>query len=419
MSAEVRGCPHPGGLRECSRTPSLASPCPLPAPALKVTKVAVVRKKVVRKKVVRKKVLRKKPEAAARGDIPGRARGPSVTSVPAVSPACPPLGLESLRVLDTQLRASSHKRHGLGAHRGRLNIQSGLYDGDFYDGGWCAGREDTEQWLEVDARRLTRFTGVVTQGLNSIWTYDWVTSYKVQVSNDTHTWLPSRNGSEEVFPGNKDPETPVLNLLPVPLVGRFLRINPQSWFPNGTICLRAEILGCPVPGGCPVGPAGCPLPRGDFVGMRKVVSEECPDITRVYSIGQSSRGLRLYVMEISDNPGQHEVGEPEFRYVAGMHGNEVLGRELLLNLMEFLCREFRESPKIPHANVVVSHSKSPQHPQNPLENLLKNSPKPPLEYPKEIPLKLPQTFPSSSTSILVESPKIPCANAVGRPPKPP
>lgn len=28
--------------------------------------------------------------------------------------------------------------------------------------------------------------------------YDWVTSYKIQFSNDTHTWQPCKNGSEEV-----------------------------------------------------------------------------------------------------------------------------------------------------------------------------------------------------------------------------
>ncbi|XP_044128948.1 probable carboxypeptidase X1 isoform X1 [Bufo gargarizans] len=272
---------------------------------------------------------------------------------------CPPLGLESLRVSDPQLRASSIKQYGLGSHRGRLNIQSGIYDDDFYDGAWCAGEKNKNQWLEVDARRLTRFTGVITQGKNSIWTDDWVTSYKVQVSNDTHTWKTCKNGTEDViFKANQDPDTPVLNKLPTPIVGRYIRINPQTWFENGTICLRAEILGCPLPDPNtvfmweqePQPTDKLEFKHHNYNEMRKLmkkVNKDCPNITRVYSIGKSYLGLKMYVMEISDNPGQHELGEPEFRYVAGMHGNEVLGRELMLNLMEYMCQEYKkENPRI-------------------------------------------------------------------------
>lgn len=43
--------------------------------------------------------------------------------------------------------------------------------------------------------------------------------------------------------------------------------------------------------------------------MMKVVNEECPNITRIYNIGKSSKGLKIYAMEISDNPGEHETGQ--------------------------------------------------------------------------------------------------------------
>ncbi|XP_007247159.3 inactive carboxypeptidase-like protein X2 isoform X1 [Astyanax mexicanus] len=270
---------------------------------------------------------------------------------------CPPLGLESHRVDSDQLLTSSMSQHRYGSHRARLNIQASGNEDDMNGGAWCGNQEDKVHWIELDARTLTEFTGVITQGRDDPIENDYVTSYYVAFSNDSREWTVLHDGySEWLFFGNSDKYTPAMSQFVEPVVARYIRILPQSW--NGTMCMRMEVMGCPLPD---------PLSQyqsqnevtakddldykhhnyQDMEKLMKSVSDECPNITRLYSLGKSAKGLEIYAMEITDNPGIHETGEPEFRYTAGYHGNEALGRELLLLLSQYLCKEYKDgNPRV-------------------------------------------------------------------------
>ncbi|RVE68463.1 hypothetical protein OJAV_G00092040 [Oryzias javanicus] len=265
---------------------------------------------------------------------------------------CPPLGMESHKIESDQLSASSMSHYRFAPQRARLNMQGSDEEDSMRGGAWCANSEDTIHWFEIDARKETEFTGVITQGRDSLTESDFVLSYFLAFSNDSREWTTIHDGyADWLFFANSDKDTPVMNRLAVPVVARYIRIIPQSW--NGSLCMRLEVLGCPLPDPSvflyrqnEVTPVDYLQFRyhnySEMIALMKSVNDECPNITSIYSLGRSAKGRELMAMVLSGNPTEHEIGEPELRLTAGLHGNEAVGREMLLLLMQYVCKEYKD-----------------------------------------------------------------------------
>src|SRR5690606_15000882 len=70
-----------------------------------------------------------------------------------------------------------------------------------------------------------------------------------------------------------------------------------------------------------------------------------PDIFKLFSIGKSVQGRDLWVMKISDNVEIDEI-EPEFKYISSMHGDEIVGREFSVRLIETIAKDYDSNPQI-------------------------------------------------------------------------
>ena len=102
------------------------------------------------------------------------------------------MGMESGKILDKQITASSNWSARHAAHQGRLNFKEVVEGGVAKkSGSWTAGKNDKNQWLQVDLlREESVVTSVATQGRN--WHRDWpwgehtqwVKSYELEYSNN-------------------------------------------------------------------------------------------------------------------------------------------------------------------------------------------------------------------------------------------
>ncbi|XP_045809378.1 carboxypeptidase SOL1 isoform X2 [Trifolium pratense] len=85
------------------------------------------------------------------------------------------------------------------------------------------------------------------------------------------------------------------------------------------------------------------MSNSDLERNIKEFGERCSNISRIYSIGKSVNGVPLWVIEISDKPGEQET-EPAFKYIGNVHGDEPVGRELLIILANWLCDNYLKDP---------------------------------------------------------------------------
>ncbi|KAL9317695.1 hypothetical protein ACSQ67_014212 [Phaseolus vulgaris] len=114
------------------------------------------------------------------------------------------------------------------------------------------------------------------------------------------------------------------------------------------------------------------MSNDDLERAIKEFGQRCSNISRIYrslefsfvslfegflewaiSIGNSVNGFPLLVIEISDKPGEEE-SKPAFKasvchpipYIGNVHGDEPVGRELLIFLANWLCDNYLKDPLV-------------------------------------------------------------------------
>jgi len=85
----------------------------------------------------------------------------------------------------------------------------------------------------------------------------------------------------------------------------------------------------------------------DLVAFINQIASQYHEIAQRVVIGQSIQGRDIIGIRITDAPSLNEDGEPEFKYIGNMHGDETVGREMLIQLINLLCSNYDQNSADP------------------------------------------------------------------------
>merc|ERR1719481_339576 len=83
-----------------------------------------------------------------------------------------------------------------------------------------------------------------------------------------------------------------------------------------------------------------------MIGRLRRIEQNKPRIAQVGTIGNSVRGKPLVYLKLSGNVNGRSLLEPMMKYVGNMHGNEVVSRQVLIYLAEYLAGGYGRDPRI-------------------------------------------------------------------------
>lgn len=85
----------------------------------------------------------------------------------------------------------------------------------------------------------------------------------------------------------------------------------------------------------------------DLISVFETLERDFPFIAKRGTIGKSVQGRDLVFLRITANASApRPIGRPMFKYVGNMHGNEAVGREVLIALAEHLAHNYEKDVEV-------------------------------------------------------------------------
>ncbi|XP_037957369.1 discoidin domain-containing receptor 2 [Teleopsis dalmanni] len=183
-----------------------------------------------------------------------------------------PLGMESGNISDFQITASSaHDMGNVGPQHARLKV-------DNNGGAWCPKHmvsRGLNEYLQIDLLQIHVITAIRTQGRfgkgqGQEYTETYVLEYWRPGFDKWIRWKSIQG--KEILPGNINTYSEVENSLQPIVFASKVRIYPYSQY-DRTVCLRAEVVGCPWEEGI----TSYGIPKGVQRGMEIDLSDKTYD----------------------------------------------------------------------------------------------------------------------------------------------